>query len=118
MAHPFDLSSPRVGLVVFLLTWLVLLVTMVYGPIAAALVELFPTRIRYTAMSLPYHVGNGWFGGLLPATAFAISAQTGNPYSGLWYPVVIALATVVIGGLFVPETKDRDIEAEDAGVRA
>ena len=118
MAHPFDLSSPRVGLVVFLLTWLVLLVTMVYGPIAAALVELFPTRIRYSAMSLPYHVGNGWFGGLLPATAFAISAQTGNPYSGLWYPVVIALATVVIGGLFVPETKDRDIEAEDAGVRA
>src|SRR3982750_1405318 len=67
-----------------------------HGPIAAALVELFPTRIRYTAMSLPYHVGNGWFGGLLPATAFAISAQTGNPYSGLWYPVVIALATVVI----------------------
>ena len=82
---------------------------MVYGPIAAALVELFPTRIRYTSMSLPYHIGNGWFGGLLPATVFAMVAQTGNIYFGLWYPIVIAAATVVIGLIFVPETKDRDI---------
>jgi hypothetical protein len=96
-----------------ILTLLVVYVTMVYGPIAAALVELFPTRIRYSAMSLPYHIGNGWFGGLLPATSFAIVAQTGNIYSGLWYPIVIALMTVVIGLIFVPETKDRDIFAED-----
>ena len=86
---------------------------MVYGPIAAALVELFPTRIRYSAMSLPYHIGNGWFGGLLPATAFAIVAQTGHIYSGLWYPIAIAVMTVVIGLIFVPETKDRDIFADD-----
>ena len=96
-----------------ILTYLVLLVTMVYGPIAAALVELFPTRIRYTSMSLPYHIGNGWFGGLLPATSFAMVAQTGDIYFGLWYPIVIALATFVIGLLFVPETKDRDIYAND-----
>ena len=89
---------------------------MVYGPIAAALVELFPTRIRYTSMSLPYHIGNGWFGGLLPATAFAMVAQTGDIYYGLWYPIVIALVTFVIGLIFVPETKDRDIYADD-GVR-
>jgi len=88
-------------------------VTMVYGPIAAMLVELFPTRIRYTSMSLPYHIGNGWFGGLLPTTAFAIVAQTGNMYNGLWYPIVIAAATVVIGGLFIRETKDVDIYAND-----
>ena len=80
-----------------MLTFLVILVTMVYGPIAAALVELFPTRIRYTSMSLPYHIGNGWFGGLLPATVFAMNAQTGSLYFGLWYPIVIAGATVVIG---------------------
>jgi hypothetical protein len=92
-----------------ILTILVLFVTAVYGPIAAALVEFFPTRIRYTAMSLPYHIGNGWFGGVLPPTAFAMVAATGDIYFGLWYPVVIALATVVIGLLFVPETKDRDI---------
>jgi hypothetical protein len=84
---------------------------MVYGPIAAALVELFPTRIRYTSMSLPYHIGNGWFGGLLPATSLAMVAQTGDIYFGLWYPIVIALATVVIGAIFIPETKDRDIFA-------
>jgi hypothetical protein len=99
--------------VVIILTYLVLLVTMVYGPIAAMLVEMFPTRIRYTSMSLPYHIGNGWFGGLLPTTAFAIVAQTGNMYNGLWYPIIIAAATVVIGGLFVKETKDVDIYAND-----
>jgi MFS family permease len=99
--------------VVIILTYLVILVTMVYGPIAAMLVEMFPTRIRYTSMSLPYHIGNGWFGGLLPTTAFAIVAQTGNMYNGLWYPIIIAGATVVIGGLFVKETKDVDIYAND-----
>lgn len=113
MNHPFDLFREQVIVSVLVLTLLVIYVTMVYGPIAAALVELFPTRIRYTSMSLPYHIGNGWFGGLLPATAFAMIAQTGNVYFGLWYPVVIALATVVIGTFFVPETKDRDIFAED-----
>ena len=96
-----------------ILTLLVIYVTMVYGPIAAALVELFPTRIRYTSMSLPYHIGNGWFGGLMPATAFAMIAQTGDVYFGLWYPIVIALATVVIGAFMIPETKDRDIFAEN-----
>ena len=99
--------------VIAILTYLVLLVTMVYGPIAAMLVEMFPTRIRYTSMSLPYHIGNGWFGGLLPTTAFAIVAQTGNMYNGLWYPIIIAGATVVIGGLFIKETKDVDIYAND-----
>jgi len=99
--------------VVIILTYLVILVTMVYGPIAAMLVEMFPTRIRYTSMSLPYHIGNGWFGGLLPTTAFAIVAQTGNMYNGLWYPIIIAGATVVFGGLFIKETKDVDIYAND-----
>jgi MFS family permease len=99
--------------VIIILSYLVLLVTMVYGPIAAMLVEMFPTRIRYTSMSLPYHIGNGWFGGLMPTTAFAIVAQTGNMYNGLWYPIIIAGATVVIGGLFVKETKDNDIYADD-----
>ncbi|WP_296443162.1 MFS transporter [Rhodoferax sp. UBA5149] len=99
--------------VVAILTYLVILVTMVYGPIAAMLVELFPTRIRYTSMSLPYHIGNGWFGGLLPTTAFAIVAQTGNMYNGLWYPIIIAGMTFVVGMLFVKETKDVDIYAND-----
>ena len=99
--------------VVILLSYLVLLVTMVYGPIAAMLVEMFPTRIRYTSMSLPYHIGNGWFGGLLPTTAFAIVAQTGNMYNGLWYPIIIAGITFVIGMLFIKETKDVDIYAKD-----
>ena len=99
--------------VVVILTYLVLLVTMVYGPIAAMLVEMFPTRIRYTSMSLPYHIGNGWFGGLLPTTAFAIVAQTGNMYNGLWYPIIIAGMTFVIGALFIKETKDVDIYAND-----
>ena len=99
--------------VVVILTYLVILVTMVYGPIAAMLVEMFPTRIRYTSMSLPYHIGNGWFGGLLPTTAFAIVAQTGNMYNGLWYPIIVAGMTFVIGMLFVRETKDVDIYAND-----
>ncbi len=99
--------------VIAILTYLVILVTMVYGPIAAMLVEMFPTRIRYTSMSLPYHIGNGWFGGLLPTTAFAIVAQTGNMYNGLWYPIIIAGMTFVIGMLFVRETKDVDIYAYD-----
>jgi MFS family permease len=92
---------------------LVVYVTMVYGPIAALLVELFPTRIRYTGMSLPYHIGNGWFGGLLPATAFAMSAAAGDIYYGLWYPIVFAAITFVIGLIFLPETKNRDIHAMD-----
>ncbi len=95
--------------VIAILTVLVIYVTMVYGPIAALLVELFPTRIRYSGMSLPYHIGNGWFGGLLPATAFAMSAAKGDIYYGLWYPIVFAGLTLVIGMLFLPETKDRDI---------
>jgi MFS family permease len=86
-------------------------VTMVYGPIAAYLVELFPTRIRYTSMSLPYHIGNGWFGGMLPLLATAMVAASGDIYNGLWYPIVVALMTVVIGFIFLPETKDRDINA-------
>ncbi len=94
-----------------LLTVLVIYVTMVYGPIAAMLVEMFPTRIRYTSMSLPYHIGNGWFGGFLPTTAFAIVAATGDIYSGLWYPIVIAVMTLVIGTLFIRETKNVDIHA-------
>jgi len=100
-------------MVIAILTYLVILVTMVYGPIAAMLVEMFPTRIRYTSMSLPYHIGNGWFGGLLPTTAFAIVAQTGNMYNGLWYPIIIAAMTFVIGTLFIKETKDVDIYAND-----
>jgi len=102
-------TTGQAWMIILLLTILVLYVTAVYGPIAAALVEFFPTRIRYTAMSLPYHIGNGWFGGFLPPTAFAMVAATGDIYFGLWYPIVIALGTFVIGLLFVPETKDRDI---------
>ena len=96
--------------VVAVLFYLVLLVTMVYGPIAAMLVELFPSRIRYTSMSLPYHIGNGWFGGFLPTTAFAMVAATGNIYYGLWYPVVVAALTVVVGLIFLPETFRRRID--------
>ena len=109
----FDIFQPRTLALIGLLTFLVILVTMVYGPIAAALVELFPTRIRYTGMSLPYHIGNGWFGGLLPATSFAMIAQTGDVYYGLWYPIAIAAMTLVIGAIFVPENKDKDIFADD-----
>ncbi len=112
-AKPIDFMSGQWWSVVAILTLLVIYVTMVYGPIAAALVELFPTRIRYTSMSLPYHIGNGWFGGLLPTTAFAIVASTGNMYNGLWYPIVIASMTFIIGMLFVPETKDVDIYKHD-----
>jgi MFS family permease len=108
-----DMAKLDKVMVIVILTYLVILVTMVYGPIAAMLVEMFPTRIRYTSMSLPYHIGNGWFGGLLPTTAFAIVAQTGNMYNGLWYPIIIAGATFVIGTLFVKETKDVDIYAND-----
>ena len=96
-----------------ILVYMVILVTMVYGPIAAILVEMFPTRIRYTSMSLPYHIGNGWFGGLMPTTAFAMVAATGDIYYGLWYPVIVATATFVIGMLLVKETKDVDIYAND-----
>ena len=99
--------------IVLILSVLVIYVTMVYGPIAAMLVEMFPTRIRYTSMSLPYHVGNGWFGGLMPTIAFAMVAQNGNMYYGLWYPIIIAAVTFVIGLLFVRETKDVDIYAGD-----
>lgn len=109
----FDVFRAQPLKLIVVLTFLVLLVTAVYGPIAAALVELFPTRIRYTGMSLPYHIGNGWFGGLLPASAFAMSAQTGDIYYGLWYPIVIALGTLVIGALFVPENRNKDIFADD-----
>ena len=100
--HFLDIFGRQNLTLVALLTYLNLLVTMVCGPTAAALVELFPTRIRYSGMSLPYHIGNGWFGGLLPATAFAISAQAGNIYAGLWYAVIVASATAVIGFLLVP----------------
>jgi len=109
-ADPAKMNKP---LIVGILALLVIYVTMVYGPIAAMLVELFPTRIRYTSMSLPYHIGNGWFGGLLPTTSFAIVAQTGNMYNGLWYPIIIAAVTFVVGMLFVRETKDVDIYAHD-----
>ena len=113
--YPTKADPARINKVmtVALLFWLVLLVTMVYGPIAAMLVEMFPTRIRYTSMSLPYHIGNGWFGGLLPTTAFAIVASTGNMYNGLWYPIVIAAVTLVVGTIFIRETKDVDIYAND-----
>ncbi len=104
-----DLDAMNKPLVVAILFYLVLLVTMVYGPIAALLVELFPSRIRYTAMSLPYHIGNGWFGGFLPTTAFAMVAATGNIYYGLWYPVIVAVITLVIGLLFLPETFRRSL---------
>jgi MFS family permease len=107
-ADPARIDKP---LVVAILTLLVLYVTMVYGPIAALLVELFPARIRYTSMSLPYHVGNGWFGGFLPTTAFAMVAATGDIYYGLWYPVTVAALTVVVGLLFLPETRKRKIDA-------
>ena len=109
-ADPSQINWP---MSVVILTIMMIYVTMVYGPIAAMLVEMFPTRIRYTSMSLPYHIGNGWFGGFLPATAFAIVAAKGNIYSGLWYPIVVALITLVIGMLFVRETKDSDIYAKD-----
>jgi MFS family permease len=107
-ADPAQINKP---LVVGILFILVLYVTMVYGPIAALLVELFPAKIRYTSMSLPYHVGNGWFGGFLPTTAFALVAATGDIYYGLWYPILVCVITLVAGLLFLPETRTRDIDA-------
>jgi hypothetical protein len=101
-ADPAQINKPMVVLLLFIL---VLYVTMVYGPIAAMLVEMFPTRIRYTSMSLPYHIGNGWFGGLLPTISFALVAAKGDIYYGLWYPIIIALITVVIGALFVAKPR-------------
>ncbi|MCA1857675.1 MHS family MFS transporter [Massilia oculi] len=109
-ADPAQVNKPMLVLLLFIL---VLYVTMVYGPIAAMLVEMFPTRIRYSSMSLPYHIGNGWFGGLLPTISFALVAANGNIYYGLWYPIIVALVTVVIGALFVRETKDNNIYAAD-----
>lgn len=109
-ADSSQINQPMVFLLLFIM---VIYVTMVYGPIAAMLVEMFPTRIRYSSMSLPYHVGNGWFGGLLPATVFAMVALKGDMYYGLWYPIIIAAVTAVIGILFVKETKDNDIYSED-----
>jgi MFS-type transporter involved in bile tolerance (Atg22 family) len=106
-ADPAAIDRP---LVVALLFYLVLLVTMVYGPIAATLVELFPSRIRYTSMSLPYHIGNGWLGGLLPAIGFAMVAANGNIYHGFWYPVIVSAATLVLGLFLLPETYRRNID--------
>jgi hypothetical protein len=100
-------------MVVLLLTLLVLLVTMVYGPIAAWLVELFPARIRYTSLSLPYHIGNGWFGGFLPTVSFALVAMTGDIYYGLWYPIIVAAMTLVIGSLFLRETRGAEHRQEE-----
>ena len=109
-----DIFTGQKITIILILTYLILLVTMVYGPVAAMLVELYPTRIRYSGLSLPYHIGNGWFGGLLPATAFAISAQSGNIYAGLWYAIVIALMTVVVGAIFVPGgTHNKSIFKDD-----
>src|SRR5690606_23227537 len=105
-ADPDKVNWP---LTIGILFILVIYVTMVYGPIAAILVEMFPTRIRYTGMSLPYHIGNGWFGGLLPATVFALSAYKGDIYYGLWYPIIIALMTLVIGLIFVRDTRSVDL---------
>jgi len=109
--YPASADSTKINnvMVTLLLTYLVILVTMVYGPIAAMLVELFPTKIRYTSMSLPYHIGNGWFGGFLPTVAFAVVATTGNIYDGLWYPIIIAVMTLVIGTLFIKDTRHVDI---------
>jgi predicted MFS family arabinose efflux permease len=109
-ADPAAMNRPAIVLVLWIL---VLYVTMVYGPIAAMLVEMFPTRIRYTSMSLPYHIGNGWFGGFLPTTSFAIVAATGNIYSGLWYPVAVATMTLVIGTLFLRETRTVDLAGNE-----
>ena len=107
-ANPDTMNKPMVVLILFAL---VVLVTAVYGPIAALLVELFPSRIRYTSMSLPYHIGNGWFGGFLPTLAFAMVAATGDIYYGLWYPIFVAVLTVIVGLLFLPETFRRSIDS-------
>jgi hypothetical protein len=112
-ADPIPAGSGNWWMIIGILTIMVIYVTMVYGPIAAMLVEFFPTKIRYTSMSLPYHIGNGWFGGFLPAISFSIVAAQGNIYSGLWYPIIIATMTLIIGTLFVKETKDVDIYKDD-----
>ena len=106
-ADPEEINKP---MVLAILVILVIYVTMVYGPIAALLVEMFPTRIRYTSMSLPYHIGNGWFGGLLPTTAFAMVALKGDVYYGLWYPIIVAVGTFVIGTLFIKEQRNVSLE--------
>ena len=108
-ADPAKINKP---LVVFIIALFVAIQTMSYGPLAATLVELFPARIRYTSMSLPYHIGNGWFGGFLPTTAFAIVAATGNIYAGLWYPIIIIAGSVLVVTLFLPETRGRMVEHE------
>jgi hypothetical protein len=109
--YPLNADPAQINhaMVLLILTVLVLYVTMVYGPIAAWLVELFPARIRYTSMSLPYHIGNGWFGGFLPTVSFALVALTGDIYYGLWYPSAVALVTVVIGALFLPEKRGDEV---------
>jgi len=106
-----NMDAVNYPMLIALCTYLVILVTMVYGPIAAWLVELFPTRIRYTSMSLPYHIGNGWFGGFLPVTSFAIVSATGDIYKGLWYPIAVATMTLIIGSLFLRETKEDHVKA-------
>ena len=113
-ADPAEINWLMTELILIIM---VIYVTMVYGPIAAFLVELFPTKIRYTSMSLPYHIGNGWFGGILPLLATAIVAATGNIYNGLWYPIIVAVMSVVVGGLFLRDTKDIDITV-GSGVQA
>jgi MFS family permease len=109
--YPAEIDRSRIRWVpaVGIITLMVLYVTMVYGPIAAYLVELFPTRIRYTSLSFPYHIGNGWFGGMLPLLATAVVARTGDIYAGLWYPVIVSLLGLAVGAFFLPETKGRDI---------
>ena len=107
-----DKSKINYPMTLLILVIMMIYVTMVYGPIAAFLVELFPTRIRYTSMSLPYHIGNGWFGGMLPLLATAMVAASGDIYFGLWYPIVVALMTVVVGFLFLRDQTDRDFEAD------
>jgi hypothetical protein len=107
-----DTSRINYPMTMVILVIMMIYVTLVYGPIAAFLVEMFPTRIRYTSMSLPYHIGNGWFGGMLPLLATAMVAATGDIYFGLWYPIVVALMTVVIGFIFLRDNKDRDIESD------
>jgi hypothetical protein len=115
MGYPATPNPADVNMLLLILLVLVqvIFVTMVYGPIAAFLVELFPARIRYTSMSLPYHIGNGWFGGMLPLTATAMVAATGDIYYGLWYPIIVAVMSLIVGGLFLSETKNRDIRTYD-----
>ena len=110
--NPADINMPVLILLVLIQ---VIFVTMVYGPIAAFLVELFPARIRYTSMSLPYHIGNGWFGGMLPLTAAALVTANGNIYAGLWYPVIVSAITFVIGAVFIRETRDHRIGTSSEG---